>query len=197
MELEEMKNTWGELSKRIDNQEILSKKVIAEITKDRYQSKVNKIHYSELLGTIICYIGASYILMNFTKIEDFMMQVFAITAVALLFILPVISLKSVRSMRDLDFASKTYFEVINQFINQKLKFHKLQKLNVAFGLFFMLIFLPVLASIQGKSLEQIPNFWTLVFPIYVLFFLGFSWWVLKSYNKVLDRMEKMLADINS
>jgi hypothetical protein len=103
----------------------------------------------------------------------------------------------VRSIRNIDITSNTYLENINLFVRQKIKFQKLQKLNVALGLFFMLIVLPVLAAIQGKSLDQIPDFWTLIFPIFVSFFLVFAWWVLKSYNKVLSATEKMLTDINN
>jgi hypothetical protein len=197
MELEEMKNTWGKLSKRVEKQEILTAQLIEKITQQNYNSKMNKIHYSEYVGTIICYVGASYILMNFSKIDEVLIQVLAGISVLLLFTLPVISLKSVRSIRNIDITSNTYLENINLFVKQKIKFQKLQKLNVALGLFFMLIVLPVLAAIQGKSLDQIPDFWTLIFPIFVSFFLVFAWWVLKSYNKVLSATEKMLTDINN
>ncbi|OBX25384.1 hypothetical protein LX77_01718 [Gelidibacter algens] len=197
MELEEMKNTWGKLSKRVEKQEILTTQLIEKITQQNYNSKMNKIHYSEYVGTIICYVGASYILMNFSKIDEVLIQVLAGLSVLLLFTLPVISLKSVRSIRNIDITSNTYLENINLFVRQKIKFQKLQKLNVALGLFFMLIVLPVLAAIQGKSLDQIPDFWTLIFPIFVSFFLVFAWWVLKSYNKVLSATEKMLTDINN
>lgn len=197
MELEEMKNTWGELSKRVEKQEILTNQLIEKITQENYNSKMNKIGYSEFIGTIICYLGASYILMNFTKIDEVLIQVFAGISVALLFILPVISLKSVSAMKNINISSNTYLEIINLFGRQKIRFQKLQKLNVALGLFFMLIILPVLAEIQGKDLGETPYFWTLIFPLFVLFFLVFSWWVLKSYNKVLSKTEKMLSDINN
>lgn len=197
MELEEMKNTWGELSKRVEKQELLTNQLIEKITRENYHSKMNKIGYSEFIGTIICYLGASYILMNFTKIDELLIQVLAGISVALLFILPVISLKSVRSIKNINISSNTYLEIINLFGKQKIRFQKLQKLNVALGLFFMLIILPVLAAIQGKNLREIPNFWTLIFPIFVLFFLVFSWWVLKSYNKILSNTEKMLSEINN
>ncbi len=197
MKLEEMKNTCGEMSKRVEKQEILTTHLIEKITQKKYNSKMNKIRYLEFIGTIICYLGASYILMNVSKIEEEFIQVLAGLSVALLFILPVISLKSVRSIRNTDIASNSYLEIINLFVRQKIRFQKLQKINLALGLLFMLIILPVIAAIQGKSLDQIPNFWTLTFPIVVSFFLVFAWWVLTYYNKVLSATEKMLSDINN
>lgn len=197
MELEEMKNAWRELSRKVEKQDIRTNQLIEKITQQKYNSKMNKIHYPEYIGTIICYLGASYILKNFSKIDAGLIQVLAGLSVALLFTLPVISLKSVRLIRNIDITSNTYLEIINLFIKQKIRFQKLQKLNVALGSFFMLIVLPVLAAIQGKNLNQIANFWTLIFPIFVLFFLVFAWWVLKYYNKVLSATEKMLTDINN
>ena len=61
-------------------------------------------------------------------------------------------------------------------------------------MFLMLIGVPVLFAIQGKSLNQTPFFWMLFFPIGVGFFLGFASWVLKYYNKALKATEMMLSE---
>lgn len=197
MELEEMKNTWKEMSKRLENQEILTNQLIEKMTKETYNSKMNKIGYSEYIGTIICFIGAAYLIMNFTKVEDTLIQIFAIIAIVLLFILPIISLKSLRAIKSVNISPKSYLEAINDFGERKIRFQKLQKLNVSLGLFLMLTAIPVLTAIKGKDLSQTPHFWTLIFPTSIAFFLVFSFWVLRSYNKLLNETEKMLSDINS
>ncbi|MCX2681332.1 hypothetical protein OOZ15_15370 [Galbibacter sp. EGI 63066] len=196
MELEEMKNTWNELSKRVEKQELQTDQIIEKMTQQKYHSKLNKISYSEYAGTIICYIGAAYLIVNFAKIEETLMQIFTIIAILLLFILPVISLKSVRIMKNVEISSKTYLEAINHFGKQKIRFQKLQKLNVSLGLFLLLISVPVLSAIQGKNISETPYFWTLIFPFSILFFLVFAYWVMKSYNKVLNATEEMLSEIN-
>lgn len=196
MELEEMKNMWKGLDKRVEKQEIMTSQLLERMMKQKYHSKLNKIGYSEYLGTIVCYIGATYLIMNFTRIADTLMQIFAIIAIALLFILPLISLKSLRTIKSINIPSETYLEAINTFTNQKIKFQKLQKLNVSLGLSLMLIAIPVLSAIQGTDLSQAPYFWTLIFPLVVLFFLTFAYWVLRFYNKVLNETEKILSDIN-
>ncbi len=197
MELEEMKNTWQEINKRIENQKVLTDQLIEKMTHDKYNSKLNKIGYSEYIGAIICYIGAVYLIVNFTKVTDPLMQLFAIIAMVLLFILPIISLKSLREIKNANIASSSYLETINDFGKRKIRFQRLQKLNVSMGLFLMLIAIPVLSAIQRKDLSQIPHFWTLVFPISIAFFLAFAFWVLRSYNKLLSETEKMLSDINN
>lgn len=197
MELEELKNTWQAMSKRVENQEFLTNQILEKMTREKYHSKINKIGYSEYIGTIICYIGAAYLIINFTKIDDILMQIFAIIAIALLFILPIISLKSLRAVKNINIASKTYMQAIEDFAKRKTRFHRLQKWNISLALFLMLVSIPVLSAIQGKDISQAPHFWILIFPISIAFFLAFAVWVLKSYNKILNETEKMLSDINN
>lgn len=197
MELEELKTTWQGMSKRVENQEFLTNQIVEQMTREKYRSKINKIGYSEYIGTIICYIGAAYLTTNFTKIEDTLMQLFAIIAIALLFILPIISLQSLRAVRNVSIASKTYVQAIEDFTQRKTKFQRLQKLNVSLALFLMLVAIPVLSAIQGKDISQTPNFWSLIFPISIGSFLVFTVWVLKFYNKILNETEKLFSDISN
>lgn len=194
MELDELTNSWQALSKRVENQEILSNQILEKITREKYHSKINKIGYSEYVGTIICYIGAAYLIMNFAKIDGALIQLFAIIAIALLFILPVISLKSVRAVKNVSIASKTYLQSIEEFAARKARFLRLQRLNVLLGFFLILVAVPILSAIQGKDIAQVPRFWTLIFPISIVFFSAFAFWVLRSYNRVLTDIEKTLAE---
>lgn len=195
MELEEMKSTWQGMSDKLRDQEILTQQLIEKMTRESYRSKINKIGAAEYFGTIICYIGAAYIIMNFMKIERPVMQVFALVVVLLLFALPVISLKSVSAMRGVRISSKSYLEAIEDFAKRRMQFERLQKINVSFDLLVMLILIPVLSAIQEKDVTQLAHFWTLVFPITVAFYLAFAYWVLKSYNRILNQTEKLLSGI--
>jgi hypothetical protein len=197
MELEELKNAWQQMSKRVEHQEFLTNQLLEKMTREKYNSKINKIGYSEYFGAIICYIGAAYLIINFIKIDNSLMQIFAIIVIALLFILPIISLKSLRAIKNVNITSKTYMQAIEDFEKRKTRFQRLQKLNVSLALFLMLVAIPVLLAIQGKDIDQIPNFWLLIFPISNAFLLVFAVWVLKSYNKILNETGKMLSDINN
>lgn len=196
MELEEMKLAWNDLSKRVEKREILNQQMIEKMTKDQYQSNIKKIALPEYIGTIICYLGAAYLSVNVPKLEEPLIQFFGVISIALLLILPIISLQSVRAMRNVNLAAQTYLETIQIFGQQKIKFQRLQKLNISLGMFLMVIGVPVLLSIQGVSLNPSPLFWMLYFPLGVVFFLGFSFWVLKYYNRKLKATEKLLAEVN-
>ncbi|TPE42482.1 hypothetical protein [Pontibacter mangrovi] len=197
MELDEMKNLWEGMSNKVEKQELLTKDLIEKVTEEKYHSKLNKIRYSEMIGAIICYSGAIYLILNYMKIEPVAEKIFAVIAIGLLLTLPVISLRSLKGMQKLTISSKPYLDTLNDFGKRKVKFQRFQKLNVSLGLFLILIAIPVLSAIKGVNLSESEYFWTLTFPISVIAFLGFALWVLKSYHKSLEATEKLLSEINN
>jgi hypothetical protein len=106
MELEEMKATWEALSNRLQKQEQLTNQVIEKMINQNYRSRLNKIVFAEYIGTIICYIGAAWLITNFPKISSLMPQVLCIATVLLLFAVPVISLKSVKALKNINMSTK-------------------------------------------------------------------------------------------
>lgn len=197
MELDEMKNLWEGMSNRIEKQERLTKNLIGNVTEEKYNSKLKKIRYSEIIGAIICYLGAIYLIINFMKIDPLAEKIFAVISIGLLITLPIISLRSLNSMQKVKISSKTYLETLNDFGKQKIRFQKFQKLNVSLGLFLILVAIPVLSAIKGVDLSETKHFWILTFPISIIAFFGFAFWVLKSYNKSLEATEKLLSEINN
>ncbi len=197
MELEEMKNLWEGMSDRIEKQERLTKNLIGSVTEEKYHSKLKKIKYSEIIGAIVCYLGAIYLIMNFMKIDPLAEKIFAVIAIGLLLTLPIISLRSLNGTQKVKISSKTYLDTLNDFGRRKIRFQKFQKLNVSLGLFLILVAIPVLSAIKGVDLSETEHFWTLTFPISIIAFLGFAFWVLRSYNKSLEATEKLLSEINN
>lgn len=197
MELEEIKKLWEGMSEKVEKQELLTNQLIEKVTEQKYHSKLNKIRYSEIIGVIICYLGAIYLIMHFMEIRPLAEKIFALIAIGLLLVLPVISLRYLSGLQKLKISSKTYLETINDFGKRKIRFQKFQKLNISLGLFLMIVAIPVLSSIKGTDLSESENFWTLTFPISIIAFLGFAFWILRSYRKTLDATEKMLSEINN
>jgi steroid 5-alpha reductase family enzyme len=195
MELEEMQQAWAKLSQRVEKQDILTTQLLEKTTQQSYHSRLNRIKYSELVGTLVCYAAAAYVGVYLTRIEDFWMQVLAVFTIVVLLVLPIVSLASVRAVRSVNISVATYVETIQAFGRQKLRFQRLQKINVLLGLLLLFVSLPVMAAIQGKDLSQIPYLWTVLVPVGVAVFLAFAYWVLRSYNKILSDMENLLTNI--
>jgi len=194
MELEEMKATWETLSKRIEKQENLTNQMINKMIDQNYRSKLRRIAIPEYIGTIVCYIGAAYLITNFTKINTISMQVCCIADILLLFTLPIISLKSIGGIKNIHIATQGYSEAIREYASQRIRFQKLQKWNTALSMLLMLTSIPVVTSILGKEISDVPNFWTLIFPLGIIFSIIFSLWVLRCYNKILKEAEEVLLE---
>ena len=195
MELEEMQQAWGKLSQQVEKQAILTTHLVEQTAHQRYHSRLNSIKYSELAGTLVCYAAAGSVSVHLTQIEGLWMQVLAVLTIVVLLVLPILSLASVRAVRAVNISVATYVETIQTFARQKIRFQRLQKINVLLGLVLLLTSLPVFASIQGKDLSQIPYLWTVMVPVCGVVFLGFAYWVLRAYNKILADMESLLTDI--
>jgi len=195
MELEEMKSNWDEMSKRIEKQEILNNHLIEKMTHQKYKSKLEKIGNSEYIGILTCYLAATYLIINFTKIEEFIFQLLCIITILLLFTLPIISLKSLRGMKNISIHTAKYSETIKTFMHRKMKFYKLQRINMILAFLLLIILLPVLASIYGKDINSITNFWTIIVPVFIAFFASFSFITWRYYSKILKNLEKELRDL--
>ena len=65
MEFEEMKSLWEEMSGKIEQQKKLTDSLIIKMTKSDYKNKIMKIFIPELIGALICFANALYILSVF------------------------------------------------------------------------------------------------------------------------------------
>ncbi len=196
MELEEMKSAWENLNNRVEQQEILSKNLLEKIVEERNKAKMNKIRYSEYVGAIISYVGASYIIINFAKIDGLLLQACALLSVSLLFLMPVISFKTLREFKKIKISTLSYAEVLEMYALKRISFIKLQRINIFLGFFLMIMFLPVILAMNGKDINSISNLWTLIVPVSVLFFAAFSFFVLRWYSRILNEMKDLLQDLS-
>lgn len=192
-----MKTTWEMLSKQINNQEKLTNQLIERVTEQKFRSTMSRILYPEYVGAIVCYAGAAYLIWNFTRIDLWLMQIFGIIAVVLLIILPIISFISVREIKSVQLSIQSYSETIREYARQKIRFQKLQKLNIALAMIVMLTSIPVLVNIQGKDISSIPYFWILLFPTGIVLFFAFAFGVLRHYNNALKEAEELISGINA
>lgn len=139
----------------------------------------NKIRKGEMSGLMVTYGGAICLMVNFTDVSGFTMKLFMIVAILALVTLPIISLYLLKRLRKADPSQP------NNLLQHKMRFKKFQGLSVSIGLFMLLIMTPLLAAIKGKNIADDPYFWTVRFPLAVALFLGYAFWVHRSYKKAL------------
>ncbi len=196
MELDDLKKDWQSALNQTNKQNILTSKIIDQMTQKRYQSKIRQIKYPELIGGIICILGLGFIGFNFNKLDTVFLQAIGVFTILLLMILPILSYLSLTQLNSADNFDKPYIEILTQFANQKLRFLQYQKTN-AFLNYLLLVMIIILLPkfFYGKDITFSKSFWTFAFSFGYLFLLFFSKWVKKFYGNSLRQAEELLKVI--
>lgn len=197
MELEEMKSLWEDMSQKVDQQKILTDKLITDMTKERYDNKIRAISIPESISALICFAAIIYTLSNFSSLDVWYLKLSGVFAIITCFILPLLSLKSIQKMKSVDVSKSTYKESIKAYAKGKSKFMQIQKLS--FYLSFLVLI--ALVIVFGKIAKGIDVFtmteklnWLVPSGIGVLYI--FTQWVLKKYNKGINSANEILKELD-
>lgn len=198
MELEELKSAWETLSIKMDKQQKLNSKLIEQMTNHNYKHRLNTISRPEFTSGIICFIMAVVLIWNFGTFNTLLLQIFGVLSVLFLIVLPVLSFKSIQGLQTINMSLPTYKNTLREFAKQKIRFQKLQKLNVFLSFIFMIVFAPVSVKLlAGKNISQNITLWLTVLPASVIVLFFVSRWVLRHYNNALQKAEELLTEIES
>lgn len=195
MELDDLKITWDNQTDKEKNK-ILTSKIIDQMTQTKYNSKINKIAYPEIIGSIICLIAIIFIGFNFHKLDTVFLQGVGIISLFILLTLSIISFLSLQQLQMTNDFNKPYAETLKKFATQKLEFYKLQKINLTLSyllLVTVIILLPKFFS--GRDITDSKYFWLFSFTFGYIFLLFFSKFVEKSYKNTLKKAEELLQEL--
>ena len=197
MELDDLKSTWNSQDGNTENQE-LTFKIIDQMTQKTYKSKIKKITYPEFIGSLICLTTIVFIGINFNKLDTIFLQGVGVLSIVLLLLLSIIGFVSIRSLTRAENINKPYAEALKTFATQKIKFYKLQKVNITLS-YLLLVTTIILMSkfFVARDLTNSKYFWTFAFTIGYIFLLFFSTVVSKFYKKTLRQTEELLQEIQS
>jgi len=196
MELDDLKNTWNELSTQVNTQQHLNASIINEMTKHQYNTRLKKIAYPEIIGVFICLAGLVYVVLHFWELNTAFLQATGIVAILVLLLLSITSLLSLQRLNTAVDVNKTYAETLKDFATKKIQFYKLQKINVTLS-YLLLVTIIVLFSkfFSNKDITGSKYFWIFSFSIGYIFLMFYSKWVAKFYRSTLRKAEDLLNDL--
>jgi hypothetical protein len=198
MELDDLKNAWNNAHSQAEKQNTLTTKMIDQMTQKKYYSKIKEITYPEIVGIAICLMATIYIGLNFYKLDSIFLQCVGALAILLLLVLSVISLLSLRQLNITGDVNKSYAETLRLFATQKIRFYKLQKINITLSYLLLVMVIILLTKFfNGRDITSNKYFWTLSFTVGYLFLLFYSKWVSKLYRKTLKQSEELLKELQS
>ncbi len=199
MELEEMQAVWSQMSDQIEKQKKITDKMIMMMTQEQYRKKLNKIAYPEIIGAVICYSVAIIILFNLEKLDNWYTLLSGLISVVTLLILPILSLKWISKMRNINISGNSYKETLIEYTKGKKRFKKTMKLGYYLGFVLMFMIIPVSSKlINGKDFfAETKSIWPMVIsiPLAIVFFFIFTRWVYKSYITSMNSAEVLIKEL--
>ena len=195
MELDDFKNIWDNQSNETQ-QKNLTIKAIDQMTQSKYNSKINRIAYPEIIGSIVCLSAIIFIGINFYKLDNIFLQGVGIASILLLLTLSVVSFLSIRQLKKANDFSKPYAETLKIFTTQKLEFYKLQKINLTLS-YLLLVTVIILLSkfFNNRDITDSKYFWVFSFSFGYIFLLFFSKFVTRFYKNTLRKSEELLQEL--
>ena len=195
MELEEFKNILNSASK---GEQQLTPKIIDQMTERKYYAKMKKIAYPEFIGIAICLAAAIFIGLNFEKLDTGFLQGTGVVSIVTLTALSIISYVSLQSFSDVKNVNKAYVETLKAFATHKLRFYKLQKINVLLSYLLMVTFIILLSKFfNGMDVTENKYFWIFSITFGYIFLQFYSKWVMKYYRKTLNQTEELLKELSA
>ncbi len=196
MEFQEMQSLWENMNQKVDQQKILTDKLIIDMKQERYANKLRSISIPESISTLICFAVVVYLISNFGLLDVWYLQLSGIIIIISCIILPVLSLKSIQKMEAINISKNTYKDSLITYAKEKIKFLLIQK--VSFYVSFLVLILSVI--VFGKIMKDIDVFtmteklnWLVPSGIGVLYI--FTQWVLKKYKKATTSANNILKEL--
>lgn len=196
MELDELKHTWKETKSPTQEHQNLNTTTMEKMKDQNYRSKLKKITVPEMAGGIVCVAAAAFIGINFTKLDTSLLQATGVLSILLLLLLPFISTLSTWKLSKVNDVNRPHAETLKSFAVQKLRFVKLQKLNVTLCYLLLVTTIVLLSKLlSGKDIFDNKYYWLFSFTIGFILLLFYSRWVDKYYRKSLQQAEELLKDL--
>jgi len=196
MELNELKNTWNKAKSPGQNQLNVNPELMKRMHDQKYQLKLRRIILPEIVGSFVCLAAAGFIGFRFGKLDTALLQGAGVLSILLLLLLPVISFKSTRQLSNGNHVDQSYAETLKAFAHQRVRFVRLQKLNVLLSYLLLVTMLVLLSKLSGgKDLSANKYFWLYSFTAGYVFLLFYSNWVKKYYRKTLQQAEELLQEL--
>lgn len=197
MELEEMQATWSQMSDQLDNQKKITNKLIMEMTKERYKNKIGILSKYEGIGAVICFITAILLISRFSELNTWYLLVSGIFTVCYLIVLPLIVLRSIRSMKSIDLTNNNYKETLIAYAKKNRQFLLTQKVGIYLNFILLVVSLPVIIKVfKGKDIF-VTNinlvYWYI--PVMAVFLILFSIWGYGKYKNVTDSASHILEEL--
>lgn len=198
MNLEEIKAVWSEMSDQLEKQKKLTNEIILKMTQERYSNKFQKITIIESIGAIVCFIAALYVLLNFGKLDTWYLLVCGIITLGFMLILPILVLRSLSQLKNLNITEGSYKDTIVKFSRVKKNLLMQQQFGMYGGVLVFFTSLAIFAKMFNDEdiflNQQEVGLYIFTAVVLVLLVL-FTRWGYNCYKSITSSAENILKEL--
>jgi hypothetical protein len=196
MDLEDLKQTWKNSEGQSD-QEKLNSESINDMMDRGYNSNLTKIILPEIIGIVVCVIGACWIGMHYNLLVTAFYRFIGILAIILLVLLSCISIKSIIQINGTKDLNRPYVETLGMISCRTKRFQRLQKANLLLSYLLMVMVIFLIPQLFAGGHNTFSEYFKIyAFPIGFLFLLFYSKWIYRYYRSKLLQNEKLLREFH-
>ena len=195
MEWEEIASQWEKLSLQLEAQKKVTGTLILKMTRSDYRSKLSRVVFPEVIGSLFCLIELVYLLLHFRMLNTWYLVLCGVVTALILLVLPMLSLTALRKMVTVPVSSGNVRQSLVAYSKNKKFWVFTQKTSFYLGAILLLTILPVAGQIFALT-DMFVN--TKLWYWYILaypFFYFLSRWIFKSYNSTLADAENILKEL--
>jgi hypothetical protein len=198
MDIEELKAVWSVMSDQLEKQKKLTDKIILQMTQERYSRKFNKITMIESFGAFICFVTAIYLIVNFSKLDTWYLATCGFITLGFLLILPMLVLRSLSQIKNLNITEGTYKDTIVKYTRVKKNLLMQQQFGMYGGFVVFFTSLAVFSKMfSGEDIflvQQEVGVYIFSAVVFVLLFI-FARWGYKCYKSITSSAEHILKEL--
>ena len=198
MEIEELKAAWVQMSNELEQQKKLTNDIILNMTKQKYQNKFILVTKYETIGALVCFIISIFIVINFNKLDTWYLQICGALTLSFLIILPLMVLKTLTKIKNIDISKGSYKENLSLYLKTKNRLLKLQQIGIGIGFVGLLFIVPVTSKIISNKDVFLISFnkeQYIVFTITLVIFAFFCKWAYSGYRKITQSAQEVIKDL--
>ena len=198
MEIEELQAAWVQMSNELEQQKKLTNDIILNMTKQKYQNKFILVTKYETIGALVCFIISIFIVINFNKLDTWYLQICGALTLSFLIILPLMVLKTLTKIKNIDISKGSYKENLSLYLKTKNRLLKLQQIGIGIGFVGLLFIVPVTSKIISNKDVFLISFnkeQYIVFTITLVIFAFFCKWAYSGYRKITQSAQEVIKDL--
>ncbi|MEL6257202.1 MAG: hypothetical protein AAFR87_34730, partial [Bacteroidota bacterium] len=141
MDLDQMKNTWKEMSEERMKHSLLSEEQIRRMTHEKSSSSLYTLILSESIGAMMALAMIIYLTLNFYKLEGWLEQAAGYGTLTILIISVFMGGKLIREMYSINIQRNTYSTTLQNFqrLKKSLRFYKRFSISISFLVPFLIL----------------------------------------------------------